>query len=105
MTLPLFPSDPAPDMPDAHHCHARGCRTPVRPELLMCARHWRVVPKFVQRAVWDSYRPGQCDDKDVSRAWLRAADAAIGFVARAEGLPVREVERVALETLTERTTR
>jgi hypothetical protein len=63
----------------------------------MCGRHWRSVPKVIQRAVWRHYRAGQCDDKDVSKAWLQAADAAIGFVARAEGLPIRQIERVALE--------
>ena len=93
MTVPLFPPEPR-ERP--HACHARGCGTPVKPELLMCLRHWRVVPRAIQRAVWAAYRPGQCDDKAPSRAWLKAADAAIGFVARAEGHPVREVEQEAL---------
>jgi hypothetical protein len=68
----------------SHTCHARGCSTLVRPELLMCLRHWRQVPRTIQRAVWDSYRPGQCDDKRPSRTWLDAAGAAIGFVALGE---------------------
>jgi hypothetical protein len=94
MTLPLFPQTKTEP---AHHCHARGCTVAVRPEFLMCGRHWRSVPKAIQRAVWRHYRAGQCDDNDVSKAWLQAADAAIGFVARAEGLPIRQIERVALE--------
>lgn len=49
-----------------HHCHARGCDVPTRPEALMCLRHWRMVPKPLQRAVWSSYRYGQCDDKQPS---------------------------------------
>lgn len=69
----------------AHHCHARGCRTAVKPELLMCLRHWRQVPKPLQQAVWRTYRPGQCDDKRPSMAWHEAADAAIAFVAQLEG--------------------
>ena len=96
MTLPLFP--PAEPRERPHTCHARGCGKQVKPELLMCFPHWRRVPKKIQRAVWDAYRPGQCDDKDVSDEWMRAADAAIGFVARAEGQPVRVVEQEALTT-------
>lgn len=68
----------------AHHCHAEGCAVATRPELLMCGRHWRMVPRALQRAVWASYRAGQCDDKRPSREWLRAADAAIKHVAALE---------------------
>lgn len=80
----------------AHHCHARGCTKSVRPELLMCVRHWRMVPANVQRAVWRTYRQGQCDDKRPSDAWHVAANAAVGAVATLENQPVREVEREAL---------
>ena len=67
-----------------HHCHARGCATLVKPEMLMCLRHWRMVPKDIQRRVWATYRPGQCDDKRPSEAWHEAADAAISAVANRE---------------------
>lgn len=52
----------------------------------MCGRHWAMVPAKLQRAVWATYRPGQCDDKDPSEAWHEAADAAIAAVALQEGL-------------------
>jgi len=94
MTFPLFPPPQPTELP--HTCHARDCGEPVPPELLMCRKHWRMVPRNIQRAVWAAYRPGQCDDKQVSDAWMRAADAAIGFVARAEGRPLRLVESVEL---------
>jgi hypothetical protein len=93
MTLPLFPQAKAEP---AHHCHARGCATAVPPEMLMCRAHWRMVPRAVQRAVWAAYRPGQCADKRPSEAWHRAADAAIGYVARAEGRPLRLQESIEL---------
>jgi hypothetical protein len=100
MTLPLFPAlDP---VEPKHTCHARGCDVAVAPELLMCLSHWRRVPKPIQRAVWATYRPGQCDDGHPSRAWHQAADAAIGFVARAERRPVRQVELEALEAYEEK---
>lgn len=70
---------------NVHRCHAQGCVQAVRPEMLMCLRHWRMVPRNLQRAVWLHYRPGQCDDKNPSEAWHQAADAAIAFVAAREG--------------------
>ena len=68
----------------AHHCHATGCAKAVPPELLMCARHWRMVPRNLQTPVWSSYRVGQCDDKRPNARWIEAAKAAIAFVAKAE---------------------
>jgi hypothetical protein len=68
----------------AHTCHAKGCKVEVSPELLMCLKHWRMVPRELQRQVWLHYRPGQCDDRRPSRDWLDAADAAIKAVAEKE---------------------
>jgi hypothetical protein len=68
-----------------HTCHAYQCRVAVKPELLMCARHWRMVPWPLKRNVWRHYRAGQCDDKRPSREWHAAADAAILAVADLEG--------------------
>lgn len=67
-----------------HHCHARGCRVATKPELLMCLKHWRMVPPSLKRAVWSTYRQGQCDDKDPSIEWHKAADDAIAAVAAYE---------------------
>ena len=80
----------------AHTCHARGCPTPVKPELLMCPKHWGMVPRDLQRAVWQSYRPGQCEDMNPFAEWHVAADAAIGYVALREERPVRRLETEAL---------
>ena len=95
MTLPLFPPKKPAIQP--HHCHARLCDELVPPELLMCLRHWRTVPRPIQRAVWRAYRVGQCDDKRPSEAWFLAADAAIGYVAMIEGLPLLVSELSALK--------
>jgi hypothetical protein len=81
-----------------HVCHARGCHTAIKPELLMCGAHWRAVPLKIQRAVWATYRPGQCNDKRPSGGWHEAASAAIGFVARREGHPLTVAEMIALRT-------
>jgi hypothetical protein len=56
----------------------------TKPEMLMCLAHWRRVPRDLQQKVWATYRPGQCDDRDVSRDWLKAADAAIAAVVEKE---------------------
>lgn len=68
-----------------HTCHADGCTRAVPPKLLMCARHWAMVPKPQQRAVWQHYRPGQEIDKRASAEYLTVAKAAIDAVARIEG--------------------
>jgi hypothetical protein len=68
-----------------HHCHADGCTVPVKPELLMCSTHWRMVPGELQKLVWSNYREGQCDDQSPSKAWCVAADRAVAVVALAEG--------------------
>lgn len=50
----------------------------------MCRTHWFAVPKKIRDAVWNEYREGQCDDKNPSEEWHRAADAAIGFLSLKE---------------------
>lgn len=68
----------------SHLCHAEGCTKEVKPELLMCLKHWKMVPSLMKKAVWDAYRPGQCDDKKPSKTWLEAAQAAIKSVYEQE---------------------
>lgn len=80
----------------SHHCHARGCKREVKPELLMCFPHWNRVPRKIQRAVWATYREGQCDDMSPSEEWHVAANAAIGAVAIKEGHYIRVCELNAL---------
>lgn len=76
----------------AHVCRARECLVFCKPEHLMCASHWQKVPKQIQQAVWANYRPGHA-----SQAWMLAADAAIGYVARQERLLLTRAEAAALE--------
>jgi hypothetical protein len=65
----------------AHRCHALGCTIEVPPRMLMCRRHWFLVPKALRDRVWATYRAGQERSKDPSREYLEAADAAIRAVA------------------------
>jgi diadenosine tetraphosphatase ApaH/serine/threonine PP2A family protein phosphatase len=73
----------------AHLCHAEGCQVEVPPRLLMCRRHWRMVPPPLQDAVWANYRRGQERRKDPTPEYMAAARAAIEAVAEREGRALR----------------
>jgi hypothetical protein len=72
----------------AHTCHAVGCNAKVPPEMLMCRRHWFMVPQKLRNAAWGTYRTGQCDDWRPSAEYCDAAKAAVLAVAEKEGLTV-----------------
>lgn len=73
-----------PPRPAAHQCHAEGCTVPVPPRMLMCFRHWSMVPASIKRSVYATYRRGQEVDKRPSVEYLVNMDAAIAEVAAAE---------------------
>ena len=68
-----------------HECHAIGCKVAVPPKMLMCLRHWRMVPRPLQQRVWETYRPGQEATKDPSQEYMTEHLAAVAAVAQAEG--------------------
>jgi hypothetical protein len=39
-----------------HECPIPACTVMVKPGIFMCARHWRMVPKPLQVAIYESYR-------------------------------------------------
>lgn len=87
--VPVAPATSAPELapPPAdlpHTCHAKGCRVPVPPRMLMCGRHWRMVPREIKAKVWAHYREGQEIDKKPSRAYLHWMDEAIAAVRQRE---------------------
>jgi hypothetical protein len=92
MTASLFPLSRHVD----HTCHALTCDVPVPPKMLMCKRHWSMVPKHLRDRVWATYQIGQ-ERRDggplPSEAWHHAADAAICAVACKEGRPHKCVAR------------
>jgi len=51
----------------------------------MCLRHWRMVPRDLQRAIWRHYRKGQEIDKRPTVAYLFAQREAVNAVAAQEG--------------------
>jgi hypothetical protein len=70
-----------------HRCHAEGCDAIIAPRLLMCGRHWRMVPRAIQREVWREYVPGQEVRKDPTSKYLDVMRRAIEAVALAEAAP------------------
>jgi hypothetical protein len=71
--------------PMRHTCHAHRCDVSVPPKMLMCKRHWYMVPKDLRDAVWLMYRPGQEIDKSPTMEYLETAHEAINAVAVKEG--------------------
>lgn len=67
-----------------HTCHAVGCKVAVPERLLMCVRHWRMVPLPLQRLVWRYYRNGQETRKDPSASYMCASTMARAAVAARE---------------------
>ncbi len=68
-----------------HKCHAIGCETPCKPEMLMCKRHWTMLPNPRKRSVLREYKAGQCNLNPIpSEQWHDAADAAIYWIKIAE---------------------
>lgn len=68
-----------------HFCHARGCARPVPAQILMCAFHWRLVPRELQQLVtrhWHLFRSG----KELATEYLEVRKRAIQAVAEQEGL-------------------
>ena len=70
----------------AHTCHATSCNVAVPPEMFMCKRHWFSLPKPLRDAIWRTYRPGQCDDWNITHEYAEAARAAVKHIAAKEGI-------------------
>lgn len=68
-----------------HLCRAISCDAIVRGALLMCKRHWTMVPPVLQTRIYEHYRPGQGRDFEPSPDWVIAARMATVHVARQEG--------------------
>ena len=62
-------------------CAIPGCGKVVKPEMLMCLAHWRQVPRYEQRQVWDTWRNVRRDPE----TYRVARDAAIEIVVKKTG--------------------
>lgn len=80
----------------AHTCHARGCPVEVPRKMFMCLKHWRLLPKPMQAAVWREYNPGQENGlAEVTQAYCEVTDEAIRFIAELEAKKAAEAAAAA----------
>lgn len=70
----------------AHTCHAASCEVRTKPEMFMCRQHWYMLPKAMRDDIWKNYRPGQCDDWQISHKYAEAARRAVTYIAQKEGV-------------------
>jgi hypothetical protein len=70
---------------NAHVCHATGCKAKVPPKMLMCRKHWYMVPKPLRDRVWATYVSGQEIRKDPTDEYMDAQRAAVRAVEEREG--------------------
>ena len=67
-----------------HACHANDCEVSVPPRMLMCLKHWWMVPKEIQRRVNANFSMRQCVPAAgvrPTKEWFSAAHDAINAVA------------------------
>jgi hypothetical protein len=57
-----------------HRCPVNGCEAQLPREILMCAPHWRMVPRDLQNAVNAAWRASSAE------AYLKARAAAVSAV-------------------------
>lgn len=69
-------------------CAARECPAEMPPRVLMCRRHWFMVPTEIRHRVWNHYRPGQETDHAPSGLYLAAMNEAVDAVAYKEAQKV-----------------
>lgn len=61
-----------------HSCPVGGCPSWVPADKLMCAPHWRLVPRDIQRRVYAAYRsePGGVEHRGAMMAAITAVTKA-----------------------------
>jgi hypothetical protein len=64
----------------SHTCHAKDCDVDVPPKMFMCKKHWYMLPKDKQRAIWREYRDDQEVRKDPTEKYLEVARDAIDWL-------------------------
>lgn len=66
-----------------HECHATGCKAQVPPAMFMCRKHWAMVPKAMQDAIWKHYQAGQeRGDVQPTDEYFEATKAAVEYVVK-----------------------
>ena len=75
----------------SHLCPGPGCDAEVDSSELMCAGHWRQVPKPIRRAVWFAWNRSQGAGSPAHTAAIRLAIAAVNR----DGVPASSLKHPA----------
>lgn len=69
-----------------HKCPVNGCVKKVPYSMLMCLRHWRMVPKSLADRVWREWRKEKHSDSHqmACQAAVDAVNEAVGMEERAD---------------------
>lgn len=70
------------DFRGAHLCHWTGCTRAVAPAFWGCRPHWLRLPREIQKAIWESYAPGQEVNGTPSIQYLAAAHWARSWIEK-----------------------
>lgn len=63
-----------------HRCHFPACEEQVPPAMFMCATHWRMIPRNLQRKIWHTYEIGQEIDMSPSVEYLNVVDEVQKYI-------------------------
>jgi hypothetical protein len=75
-------------------CTANHCALTIQPGRLMCIRHWSMLPRDIQRAVWEAHHDHSSRGARLaSFEYLSACADAVEFIARSEGRLTRNAFR------------
>ena len=86
-----------------HTCHAFGCEKPVPPKMLMCLKHWKMLPRTAQNDIWKEYVRGQEIRKNPTNEYLKAQQRAVVLVLSKErGIDLESAIRLAFPHLKEK---
>jgi hypothetical protein len=67
------------------NCPVPGCQKAIAGRMLLCPKHWRLVPKVLQKAVWELYVPGQEADRSLVRpGYMKAMSEAVAAAEEAD---------------------
>ena len=63
-----------------HKCAARSCDKRISLNLLMCGRHWMLLPRRIRERIWSEYHKGIADGTHPTGAYALAVDEAVRAV-------------------------
>ena len=69
-----------------HECPATGCTRDVSIDMLMCPRHWRMVPGAIRAAVWNAWQDGAGAGTTQHAAAITAAIRSVNEKLAAKGV-------------------